>query len=133
MKSKGLRITPQRDQVTEIALQQEDHFEIQFLINETQRIYPKISPATVYRTVSTLCEAGLLSETLQSNTGVTLYEVHHSAEHHDHIVCMDCGKIVEFHDEQMEEAQQAVTRKLSFEQVRHKHVIYARCGLLKRK
>ena len=126
LKQQGLRATPQRENVAEIALQKKSHFEIQSLIKEVQEHFPEISPATVYRSVKTLCEAGLLSETLQSHTGVTLYEVH-DEEHHDHIVCLDCGEIFEFHDEGMELAQSKAIHTLGFEAIRHKHVIYAKC------
>ncbi len=129
LKTQGLRATAQREKISEIALNQKSHFEIQTLIKEVQNHYPEISPATVYRSVKTLCEAGLLNETLQSNTGVTLYEAH-DEEHHDHIVCIDCGEIFEFHDENLESAQARVLKSLDFEAVRHKHVIYAKCALL---
>jgi len=131
LKARGLRATSQREKVAEIAISRKTHFEIQSLIRDVQQKYPEISPATVYRSVKTLCEAGILNETLQSHTGVTLYEAHDD-EHHDHIVCMDCGEIFEFHDEGMEEAQLNATRKLGFEEARHQHVIYAKCSYLKR-
>ena len=129
LKKEGLRSTGQREKVAEIAFHHGSHFEIQTLAREVQLIYPEISPATVYRSVKTLCDAGLLNETLQSKTGVTLYETT-DAEHHDHVVCMDCGEIFEFHDEGMESAQEKAVAKLHFEPLSHKHVIYAKCGLL---
>jgi Fur family ferric uptake transcriptional regulator len=131
LKTQGLRATSQREKVAEIALSRKTHFEIQSLIRDTQLKYPEISPATVYRSVKTLCDAGILHETLQSHTGVTLYEAHDD-EHHDHIVCLDCGEIFEFHDEGMEESQIKATRKLGFEEASHKHVIYAKCAYLKK-
>lgn len=131
LKKQGLRATSQREKVAEIALSQETHFEIQSLIRDVQQKYSEISPATVYRSVKTLCEAGILSETLQNTTGVTLYEAHDD-EHHDHIVCIDCGEIFEFHDENMEQSQIKAIRKLDFEEATHKHVIYAKCALLKK-
>ena len=132
LKSKGLRSTVPIERVSEIALSQRTHFEIQELIKEVQVVYPEISPATVYRSVGTLCEAGLLNETLQSTTGVTLYEAHDQGHHHDHVVCLDCGKIFEFHDESLEAAQVQAIRKMNFEQTRHQHVIYAHCTFKKK-
>ena len=130
LKIQGLRATKQREQVAEIALHQTDHFEIQTLIREVQSKHPDIGPATVYRSVKTLCEAGLLSETLQSDGGVTLYEPH-VEEHHDHIVCVNCGEIFEFHDENMEKAQTKAMKIMGFTEANHKHVIYAKCSYLK--
>jgi Fur family ferric uptake transcriptional regulator len=132
LKVKGLRATKQREQVAEIALHQPDHFEIQTLIRDVQAKHRDIGPATVYRSVKTLCEAGLLSETLQSDGGVTLYEPHVEA-HHDHVVCMDCGEIFEFHDESMEKAQTKAMKTMGFTEAKHKHVIYAKCTYLAKK
>ena len=58
LKKEGLRSTSQRERVAEIALGKRTHFEIQALIRDVQAKYPEISPATVYRSVSTLCSAG---------------------------------------------------------------------------
>ena len=131
LKKEGLRATTPRERVAEIALQRKSHFEIQTLLKEVQNKYPEISPATVYRSVITLCDAGLLKETLQSHTGVTLYEANDD-DHHDHIICIDCGEIFEFHDDHIETAQKSATQKLSFQEVRHQHVIYAKCDFFKK-
>lgn len=132
LKEQGLRSTSQRERVAEIALGKRTHFEIQALIRDVQAKYPEISPATVYRSVSTLCQAGILHETLESESGVKLYEALDD-EHHDHIVCLDCGEIFEFHDEELERAQNAATERLGFTPERHRHVLYSRCNLLNRK
>ena len=131
LKQSGLRVSKQRENVAEVAMTRPTHFEIQNLIREVQQKFPEISPATVYRSVKTLCEAGVLSETLQNDGGVMLYEPH-EAEHHDHIVCVDCGEIFEFHNEKLEEAQNKAVQALGFAEARHKHVIYAKCAYLKR-
>ena len=130
LKAQGLRATLPRENVAEIIFNWKNHFEVQDLIREVQVKYPDISPATVYRTVKTLCEAGLLNETLQSHSGVTLYEPSHE-DHHDHVICIDCGEIFEFHDEELENAQTKAVKKLHFEPVKHRHVIYANCKYLK--
>ena len=132
MKEKKLRSTPQREKVAELIFAKKSHVEVQTLIKEVQSKYPDIGPATVYRSVNTLCEAGLLHESLQSHSGVTLYEAHEE-EHHDHLVCMDCGEIFEFHDESIEDAQNKAIKKMGFNQAKHKHVIYAKCALLHKK
>lgn len=127
LKKKQLRATRPRELVAAIALTKRSHFDIQTLIKEVSNRHPEISPATVYRTVGTLCEAGLLTETLQNKGGVSLYEPSLEDEHHDHVVCIDCNEIIEFHDSQLERAQNRALENLDFKPVRHKHVIYAHC------
>ncbi len=131
LKQEGLRVSKQRENVAEVAMTRPTHFEIQNLIREVQNKYPEISPATVYRSVKTLCEAGVLSETMQNDGGVMLYEPHEE-EHHDHIICVDCGEIFEFHNDKLEDAQDKAVQALGFTEARHRHVIYAKCALLKR-
>jgi Fur family ferric uptake transcriptional regulator len=131
LRSKGLRATRPREQVASIALARRTHFEIQELVREVRSKHSEISPATVYRSVKTLCEAGLLIETLQGTGRVALYEIA-SPDHHDHLVCLDCGEIFEFHNEALEQAQTAAVKNMGFEEVRHKHVVYAHCSRLKR-
>lgn len=132
LKKKKLRSTSQREKVAEMIFEKKSHFEVQTLIKEVQSRHPEIGPATVYRSVKTLCDAGLLHESLQSHAGVTLYEAHEE-EHHDHLVCLDCGEIFEFHDESLEDAQSKAIKKMGFTQARHRHVIYAKCSLLQKK
>lgn len=127
LKDKKLRATTQRERVAEMIFTKKSHFDVQTLIKEVQSKHPEIGPATIYRTVNTLCDAGLLQETLQSTAGVTLYEPFEE-EHHDHIICMDCGEIFEFHDETIEDAQNKALRKMNFQAAKHKHVIYAKCS-----
>jgi Fur family ferric uptake transcriptional regulator len=129
LRDKNLRLTDQRRKIASIALSHGSHFEIQELVREVRRKHAEISPATVYRNVKTLCQAGLLQETLESRSGVTLYERTES-EHHDHIVCLDCGLIFEFHNAAIEKAQTKAIRAMGFHETRHQHVIYAKCGLI---
>ncbi len=131
LREKSLRLTDQRRKIASIALSHDSHFEIQELVREVRKSHPEISPATVYRNVKTLCEAGLLQETLESRSGVTLYERTES-EHHDHIVCLDCGLIFEFHNAAIEKAQTKAIRAMGFFETRHQHVIYAKCDLIKK-
>jgi Fur family ferric uptake transcriptional regulator len=132
LKQKGLRATRQRDQIANVALSRNSHFDIQTLIKEVRARHKEISPATVYRSVKTLCEAGILNETLQTHNGIALYEASFE-EHHDHLVCMDCGEIFEFHDAGVEKAQNKAVQALGFEEVRHRHVVYAHCDLYQKR
>jgi Fur family ferric uptake transcriptional regulator len=130
IKGEGLKRSEQRAKIVELILTTQKskpgHFGVQELVQRIQAVEPSIGAATVYRNVNLLCDAGILQETLTDETGQTLYEVAESG-HHDHIVCLTCGEIFEFHDEAIETAQDRVARKLSFKPARHSHIIYADC------
>ncbi len=131
LKNKGLRHSEARTKVASVVAESEEHFDIQQLVARVQKKYKDIGAATVYRTVKTLVEAGILRETFQGSAGVSLFEFT-SEDHHDHIVCVDCGSIFEFHDEALEAIQARTVQSHGFEEVRHQHVIYARCRLLQK-
>jgi Fur family ferric uptake transcriptional regulator len=129
LQSKGLKQSTQRDKIVEQIMAIERHFSAQEMVTRIRSRFPGIGMATVYRTLKLLVEAQILKETLLGSGGQQVYELA-SDDHHDHIVCLDCGAIFEFHDEAIEETQERVTTKLRFREVRHRHVIYAHCGML---
>ncbi len=131
-KSKGLNSSASRNHILTIMADQTGHFSPTQLIQKVSARHPSIGPATVYRNITLFLEAGLLRQTLTATSGETLYEME-SEEHHDHIVCLDCGEIFEFHDEDIEKAQDKITVSLKFRPENHRHVIYARCELLKKR
>jgi Fur family ferric uptake transcriptional regulator len=89
-----------------------------------RRKYPGIGYTTVYRTMKLLCEAGLASER-HFDDGVTRFEIEH--EHHDHLVCLRCGKIVEFECSMIESAQDRIVNEYGFRLLRHRHELYGHC------
>ena len=115
-----------RNRILEVILKEPGHFSTQQLVQKVAETYPAIGPATVYRNIPVLVESGILTETLTTGDGQKVFEVS-SDGHHDHIVCLDCHQIFEFHNEAIETAQDKVTDRLRFKPVRHRHVIYAHC------
>lgn len=130
--TEGLKHSDQRLAIAEIAMSLEGHFNIQDVVRRAQEKHATIGAATVYRSVALLHNAGLLKETFVDEVGSTIYEVA-CDDHHDHIVCLDCGHIVEFRDEKIEKLQAGVSDKLKFSEVRHRHVIYAHCRYLEKR
>ena len=128
--SQGLKHSEQRLKIVELILSEERHFSVQEILKKIQAKYPEIGMATVYRSVKLLVEAEILKETLVGDGREQVYELA-SADHHDHIVCLDCGSIFEFHSEEIEARQEKLTQKMGFTEVRHRHVVYARCQLFK--
>jgi len=83
----------------------------------------KVSKVTVYRTVRLLEEAELVDRL--EVEGVDRYEA--TGEHHDHLICVDCGRVDEFHSEAIEARQHEVARELGFEVTGHTHILRGRC------
>lgn len=119
------------DRASERGSQYSGHFTAQELIRRVAEVYPQIGAATIYRNLPILVSAGILKETLTDDSGQKYYEVD-GDDHHDHIVCIDCNQIFEFHDDAIERAQDRVTKELSFKPVKHKHVVFASCGYRKK-
>jgi Fur family transcriptional regulator, ferric uptake regulator len=124
--SKKLNRSTPRNRVVEVISLQSDHFTGPDLVARVRKKFPEIGAATVYRCLPLLIEAGILRESLTDNQGQAVYEVQHS-DHHDHVVCLDCKAILEFHEVGIESLQAQVLGKLGFQEVQHSHVIYARC------
>ena len=87
---------------------------------------PGVGLATVYRTIKLLEDAGL-AESRQFGAGHTLYEVSADRDHHDHIICKECGFIVEFESPELESLQQRLARRHGFEIVSHRHEMFGLC------
>lgn len=122
----GLRSTEQRRIVTELFFASDGHLSIEDLLDQVRVEEPGIGYATVYRTLKLLKESGLAFER-HFGDGVSRYEVAWEDEHHDHLICIDCQRIVEFEDEGIEARQREIAAKHGFTLVRHKLELYGRC------
>jgi Fur family ferric uptake transcriptional regulator len=120
----NLRHTRQRDAILEIFLEAKGHITSEEIYQRVRERYPHIGFTTVYRTMKLLCEAGLAHER-KFEDGVTRYEIEH--EHHDHLVCVRCGKIVEFECKMIESAQNEIAGRYGFRVLRHRHELYGHC------
>ena len=119
---KGLRITEQRKTIARVLGDSEDHPDVETLHARASAVDPNISIATVYRTVRLFEEAGIIDR-LDFRDGRSRYE-EHSGEHHDHLIDMKTGKVVEFVDEEIEALQEAIARKLGYRLVDHRLELY---------
>jgi Fur family ferric uptake transcriptional regulator len=124
--SQGLKYTEQRWKIAELILTMNKHMDAQGLVDQVKKRHSDIGAATVYRTIKVLCDAAILKESLTDAHGRIFYELSEE-QHHDHIICLDCGEIFEFCDQKIETLQSAVIEKMGFEEVRHRHVVYAHC------
>lgn len=127
---KGLNRSEVRDKLLEAILQCEGHFTGPELIQRVHENFPGIGAATIYRNLPIFIEAGVLRESLNDREGQVVYEL--QGTHHDHIVCLDCHAIIEFHETRIENLQKEAMQTLGFEEVQHRHVVYARCDYFKK-
>jgi Fur family ferric uptake transcriptional regulator len=120
----NLKHTKQREAILEVFLGVQGHITSEDLYQRVREKHPQIGYTTVYRTMKLLCEAGLASER-HFDDGVTRFEI--EQEHHDHLVCTRCGKIVEFECDMIEQAQQDIVKRYGFRLLRHRHELYGHC------
>ena len=120
----NLKHTKQREAILEVFLQVKGHITAEALFNSVRELHPSIGFTTVYRTMKLLCDAGLAIER-HFDDGLARYEIEH--EHHDHLVCTRCGKIVEFECAMIEQAQDEIGKRYGFRLLRHRHELYGHC------
>ena len=123
---KGLKQSTQRDVILEVFLKSEKHLTSEELYRMAKRKLSTIGHATVYRTLRLLCECGLCRG-LKLEDGVTRYEHLYGHEHHDHLICMKCGKFVEVVDPKIEKLQERIAQEHGFDLRRHKMELYGTC------
>ncbi len=126
--SKGVKLTGQRKIIARIMSEAEDHPDVDELYKRVTQIDPKISIATVYRTVKLFEEAGILAKH-DFKGGKARYE-EISESHHDHLIDVKTGEIIEFVDDEIEKLQKKVAEKYGYELVDHKLELY---GIKKKK
>ena len=123
----GLKRTAQRDLILEVFLRTEEHLSSEDLYRLVQKEDPTIGQTTVYRTLKILTEAGLARE-VRFGDGRTYYEHNYKHQHHDHMVCVNCGKIIEFYSEELEAIQEAMAAKYRYEPTQHSLRILGYCS-----
>ena len=120
--AKGLRITEQRRTIARVLSDAVDHPDVEELHRRSAALDPGISIATVYRTVRLFEEYGIL-ERHDFQGGRSRYEAA-SEGHHDHLIDIDSGQVIEFHDADIEELQRLIAARLGFRLVDHRMELY---------
>ena len=120
--AKGVKLTDQRRVIAKVMSQSQDHPDVDELYNRVSKIDSKISIATVYRTVKLFEEAGILAKH-DFKGGKARYEELNES-HHDHLIDLKTGEIIEFVDEEIEKLQEKVAEKYGYKLVDHKLELY---------
>lgn len=126
LRKSGFRWTNQRALIVRAALDSHDHFTAEELLDICRKTDPKVSRATVYRTLSVLEESGFV-EGLETGDGGRRFEHVLGHEHHDHMVCLRCEKIIEFRDDELERRQELAAKRVGFRIERHSLRMYGTC------
>lgn len=119
---KGMRMTDQRRVVARVLSAAEDHPDVEELYHRAAAVDPNISLATVYRTVRLFEEAGVV-ERHDFGDGRSRYE-EAGSDHHDHLINIKTGEVVEFFDEEIEKMKEALAEKLGYKLIGHKLELY---------
>ena len=120
---KGMRMTEQRRVIARVLSEAHDHPDVEELHRRSHAVDPHISIATVYRTVKLFEDAGIIAR-VDFRDGRSRYEPQPD-EHHDHLIDLRSGKVIEFRDEEIEALQAAIARRLGYRLVDHRLELYA--------
>lgn len=127
LSSQRLKMTRERREILDQVLSVRGHFDAEQLLVLIRRAGRTVSRATLYRTLSRLVESGLVHK-VEMARGQARYEPMFGRHHHDHMVCLSCGKIIEFESREIERIQEDVCRRKKFTMTDHTHQIRGRCA-----
>lgn len=126
IRGKGCRLTGERLKLIKGIRRQRGHFNVDILVSCLKKQGLKVSRDTVYRNLPMLLEAGVIAQSFRTSRD-TYYECACSKAHHDHLICRECEKVVEFKDPEIELAQRHVAEKYHFKLEYHCHQLAGLC------
>jgi len=127
LKQAGLKVTLPRMKILNILQQQPSaHLTVEAIFQALGDSGEEISLATVYRVLTQFGASGLVNR-YHFESGQSVFELNQGV-HHDHILCLDCGRIEEFCDEEIEQRQQNIAQRLGFELTAHSLILYGHCN-----
>jgi Fur family transcriptional regulator, ferric uptake regulator len=127
LKAQGFKSTRQRDEIVRVFMESDSHLSVDELYQKVRRKNPRIGYATVYRTLRLMAKSGLASSR-QFGDGMARFEHQTQGEHHDHLICMSCGKIFEFESAPIEALQYHIALQKGFRIFDHKLELYGTCS-----
>ena len=126
LREEGIRLTDERRLVVRRAVGYL-HFTAEELVKDVRAIDPSVARGTVYRTLALLHEAGVV-EKHDFRYGPPNYEVTFGKAHHDHLMCVQCGEIIEFQEPRWERLQEEVVKRYGYQLLSHTHKLYGLCA-----
>ena len=125
LKSEGLRYTDQRQAIWDEIRNSNEHRDAEDIYLKLKERNVKVSRATVYRTIDVLVKNRLVRK-MDVGEGRSLYEPRLDDEHHDHMICLDTGDIIEFYNEELEDLQDTIAKKHGYKVIRHVHQLFVK-------
>ena len=125
LKSEGLRYTDQRQAIWDEIRNSDEHRDAEDIYLKLKERNVKVSRATVYRTIDVLVKNRLVRK-MDVGNGRSLYEPRLDDEHHDHMICIDTGNIIEFYNKELEDLQDTIAKKHGYKVVRHVHQLFVK-------
>jgi len=125
--ARGLKYTRERREILKAILSAHAHFDADWLFVEMRKAGAKTSKATIYRNLALLCEVGLLREAFHGQHGSS-YEHVYGHEHHEHMICLNCGKVTEFISQKLEVLQEEACATMKFRPVAHHLQVFGYCS-----
>ena len=125
LRKEGLRYTSQRQTVWDEIKKSEEHRDAEDIYLQLKSNNHHVSRATVYRTIDVLVKNHMVRK-MDLGDGRNLFEPRIDDEHHDHMICLDTGKIIEFFDEELEDLQDKIAEKHGYKVVRHVHQLFVK-------
>jgi Fur family ferric uptake transcriptional regulator len=122
----GLKRSSQREAILDAFVRAGSHVSVEDLLKIVRRREPAVGRTTIYRTLKLFQDAGLASELLLGSEA--RFEPLWNRDHHDHLVCVSCGQIIEFQSPEIERLQDEIASGLGFTIEGHRHTIFGRCG-----
>jgi len=127
IQTEGLKTTRQRNTIVNVFFSLKGHISVEELLREVKAVNPRIGYATVYRTLHLLVRSSLVEER-RFGDGLARYEGHSQVEHHDHMICQNCGRIFEFFNPELEALQEKLAADHDFTIHRHRLELYGVCN-----
>lgn len=126
IKTKGLRYTTQRRRILTTFLETERHVSAEELYKLVRKTHRQIGFVTVYRTMKLLSDSGLCGE-IDFGDGILRFEHKYAHQHHDHLICVRCGRFIEVIDREIEQLQEKMAQRHKFKPTKHKLEIFGLC------